>query len=117
MSLFQTIQGFLQSKYKTDILVKCKGFLHIYFLNQISMKKITLGIHPMDLPSKPSKKSKNQSNIVHDLCNKEIVNAFLLRKPLGYQNNLVTFNNTIGSEFGLIDPSTLHHNITLQSRN
>jgi hypothetical protein len=49
------------------------------------MKKGTLHIHLMNMPSKMSNEGKNQVNIVH-LCNGRkgfsVVNDFLLRKSL-----------------------------------
>jgi len=85
--LFQTIQGFIQSTNKTGILHKTRRFLHINLFSYISMNQITFDIPLMYLPSKSSSKWKNQSKRIH-LCDRgkgfNVVDAFLLRKPLCY---------------------------------
>ena len=117
--LFQFIQRLFKPTNKTKNLPQNQEIVPYRFLQTNLHKKNTFNIHLMKCPSKISSKGKNQLNKVH-FCNRgkgfSVVDAFQLREALGYQMNLTTFNNTVESKLGLIDPLTLHNILSLRSR-
>ena len=84
------------------------------------MKKGTLNIHLVDLPSEASSKGKNPSNIVY-LGKMEkglsVVDAFLLREIFHNQTSLMMLNRTFTGKFGSINPLTFDNVLYLRSGN
>jgi hypothetical protein len=74
----------------------------------------------MYLPTKTSNKSKNNSDIInlyHRGKCLRVVDTFLLRKTLGYQESLMYLNNTIRCKLGIIDPIEFNNIVSLWTWN
>lgn len=83
------------------------------------MKKGTLNIYLVDLPSEANSKGNNQSNRVH-FYNRvkalSVVDVFLLREAFHNQTRLMMLNSTFKGKFGLTNPSTFDNVLSLRSR-